>query len=138
MMPEVSSRPSYLQACPDPAPGIVTPEGLEEIDAWVLRVAQGEVTPRDVAERVREIVAEMRRVLARDLGRPAVALLGDDWISIREAARICGLTPAGIYDRIYNRRIPSTIVRRAGRSGHTWQINHQGLITWLAAREGRT
>ena len=140
MTPEVAhrdpSRPPYLQACPDPVPGTVTLTDLEGLDAWVLRVAQGEVTPRDVAERVRDIVAEMRRVLTRDMGK-TVALLGDDWLTVKEAARLLGITPAGVYDRIYNRGIPQTIVRRAGRSGQTWQINHQGLITWLAAREGK-
>lgn len=135
MTAQPSSRPPYLQACPDPVPGTVTLTDLEDLDAWVLRVAQGEVTPRDVAQRVRDIVTEMRRVLTRDMGK-TVALLGDDWLTVKEAARLLGITPAGVYDRIYNRHIPQTIVRRAGRSGQTWQINHQGLITWLSAREG--
>lgn len=108
---------------------------LEDLDAWVLRVAQGEVTPRDVAERVREVVAEMRRVLTRDLGK-TVHLLGDDWITVKEAARIAEVSTAAIYDRIYNNAIPWTIVRRGGRNGQTWQINHQGFITWMVAREG--
>lgn len=135
MTAQPSTRPPYLQACPDPVPGTVTLTDLEDLDAWVLRVAQGEVTPRDVAERVREVVAEMRRVLTRDLGK-TVNLLGDDWLSVRQAARVCGLSPAAIYDRIYNKHIPWTIVRRGGRTGQTWQINHQGLLAWLAAREG--
>jgi hypothetical protein len=141
MTPEVvPSRTPYLQACPDPVPGAVTLTDLEGLDAWVLRVAQGEVTPRDVAERVRAIVAEMRAILVREKQAPtgpAMMPLGDDWLTVREASRILGITTAGVHARIRRQQLPRGILKQCRGKMSTWQINHQGLITWLAAREGK-
>lgn len=110
-------------------------EDLAAWDRWAASVDRGEVTPREVADRTRDLVAMLRASFVRQVTEPAVPASGSgddaDLVDVHEAARILGQTRVGrVYEMKADKVFPEGTVVKLGQQ---LRFRRSRLQAWIDA-----
>lgn len=99
---------------------------------WAHRVHIGEVTPREVSEKVREVIKRLRDHAAEQERQKPLPVASDGsalW-TVRETAEWMRWKVSAVYDAIYAHRIPPECVVKVGRKV---LIHSARLMSWIDA-----
>ncbi len=127
----VPERTSSRVASSTDTPGDVTPltaEDTLEMELWAVRVAAGEVPPREVGERLRAILGRVRATLAL---RPAAPPVDEGFLTVKEAAVRLNCKPEHVYHLRYSKQLPPDVFCKVGKG--TVRLRADRLQAWLDA-----